>query len=88
MASRSSAIQAARGKSSARASVLLRRGHPAVLLTVTVGALLLLGLIMILSASSVSSFATYGSSFMFFKRQLIWAAIGVVSWKTVLMVPL
>jgi cell division protein FtsW len=33
---------------------------------------------MILSASSVSSFATYGSSFMFFKRQLIWAAIGVV----------
>jgi cell division protein FtsW len=78
VASRSSAIQAARGKSSARASVLLRRGHPAVLLTVTVGALLVLGLIMILSASSVSSFATYGSSFMFFKRQLIWAAIGVV----------
>jgi cell division protein FtsW len=32
---------------------------------------------MILSASSVSSFATYGSSFMFFKRQLIWAALGV-----------
>ena len=78
MASRSSAIQAARGRTSARASVLLRRGHPAVLLTVTVGALLVLGLIMILSASSVSSFATYGSSFMFFKRQLIWAAIGVV----------
>jgi cell division protein FtsW len=78
VASRSSAIQATRKKDSARVSVLLRRGHPAVLLTVTVGALLLLGLIMILSASSVSSFATYGSSFMFFKRQLIWAAIGVV----------
>ncbi|MEA2446459.1 MAG: cell division protein FtsW, partial [Actinomycetota bacterium] len=30
-----------------------------------------------LSASSVTSFATYGSSFLFFKRQLIWAVVGV-----------
>jgi cell division protein FtsW len=78
VASRSSAIRATRKETSAKTNVLLRRGHPSVLLTVTVGALLLLGLIMILSASSVSSFATYGSSFMFFKRQLIWAAVGVV----------
>jgi cell division protein FtsW len=48
-----------------------------VLLSVTVGALVLLGLIMILSASSVTSFATYGSSFLFFKRQLIWAVVGL-----------
>ena len=47
------------------------------LIAVTTGALLVLGLTMILSASSVSSFATYGSSFMFFKRQLMWAAVGV-----------
>jgi len=42
-------------------------------------ALLLLGLIMILSASSVSSFATYGSSSMFFKKQLMWAAVGLAA---------
>ncbi len=57
----------------------LGRSHPAVLLTFTVGALLLLGLIMILSASSVTSFATYGSSFAFFNKQLLWAAVGIVA---------
>jgi cell division protein FtsW len=41
-------------------------------------ALLILGLIMILSASSVTSFATYGSSFRYFDKQLMWAALGVV----------
>ena len=56
----------------------LKPGHPSVLLSVVVAALVLLGLVMILSASSVSSFATYGSSFLFFKRQLLWAAIGLV----------
>ncbi len=44
---------------------------------VATGALVLLGLIMILSASSVSSFATYGSSFLFFNKQLLWAGIGL-----------
>lgn len=47
-------------------------------LTITVtGILLGFGLVMILSASSVSSFTRYGSSFLFFKRQLVWAALGV-----------
>ena len=55
----------------------LGRGHPAVLVMITVGLLLLLGLVMILSASSVTSFATYGSSFMFFNKQVLWAAIGI-----------
>ena len=64
-----------RARSRAPAQVL-GRGHPAVLLSVSVGALLLLGLVMILSASSVTSFATYDSSFFFFKRQLICAVIG------------
>ncbi len=41
------------------------------------GILLLLGLVMILSASSVSAYTTYGSSFLFFKRQLLWAVLGV-----------
>lgn len=41
--------------------------------------LLLTGLLMILSASSVASYTQYGSSFLFFKRQLVWAAIGLVA---------
>ena len=58
----------------------LRLGQPAVLIAVTTSALVVLGLTMILSASSVSSFARYGSSFMFFKRQLLWAAVGIVGY--------
>jgi cell division protein FtsW len=41
------------------------------------GILLGFGLVMILSASSVSSYTRYGSSFLFFKRQLVWAVLGV-----------
>jgi cell division protein FtsW len=44
---------------------------PTALLTVT-------GLVMVLSASSVSAFTTYGSSFWFFNRQLLYAALGCV----------
>ncbi len=51
-------------------------GNPAALLGITAGALVVLGLVMILSASSVTSFTSYGSSFYFFKRQLMWAAVG------------
>jgi cell division protein FtsW len=35
-----------------------------------------LGLIMVLSASSVSAYARYGSSFLYFRRQLVYALIG------------
>lgn len=69
----------ARPKSKTKSRVALERGHPAVLLSITVGALLLLGLIMILSASLVSSLAANGSSFTFFKKQLLWALIGVAA---------
>jgi cell division protein FtsW len=71
MASRSATLTSEHSTSS------FRVGQPAVLLSITMGALVLLGLIMILSASSVSSFATYGSSFLFFKKQLIWAVVGL-----------
>ncbi len=47
------------------------------LVMIIAGVLLCLGLVMILSASSVSSYTRYGSSFLFFKRQLLWAAMGV-----------
>lgn len=81
MATRSNAVRVAT-KSKERTNsrvVAVTRGQPAVLVAVTVSALLLLGLIMILSASSVSSFATYGSSFLYFKKQLLWAVFGVVA---------
>lgn len=79
MATRSSAI-GSRGRSASRSrAVPLHFGHPAVLVAVVTGLLVLLGLVMILSASSVASFAATGSSFMYFKRQLIGAVIGVLA---------
>ncbi|MBA3232504.1 MAG: putative lipid II flippase FtsW [Propionibacteriales bacterium] len=45
--------------------------------------LLLLGLLMVLSASSVSSLRVYGSSYAIFLRQAMWVAIGVpLAWLT------
>ena len=41
------------------------------------GMLLVLGLVMVLSASSVTSFKESGSSFSVFSRQLMWCAAGV-----------
>jgi cell division protein FtsW len=79
MATRSSAMDMRSASKAPARAAGLRPGHPAVLITVTVAALVVLGIIMILSASSVASFATYGSSFMFFKRQLLWALLGVAA---------
>jgi cell division protein FtsW len=45
-------------------------------LSISVAILTMAGLVMVLSASSVSAFAEYGSSFLFFKRQLLYAVIG------------
>ena len=42
-----------------------------------------LGLVMVLSASSVSAYAQYGSSFLFFKRQLLYAVVGAALLLTV-----
>jgi cell division protein FtsW len=75
MASTTEAV-AARGKSRVR---IATRSSPAPWLIAATSALLILGLIMILSASSVSSFANYGSSFLFFKKQLLWAMVGIAS---------
>jgi cell division protein FtsW len=58
----------------ARAERSLRRSLATV--SVSTALLTLAGLVMVLSASSVSAFAEYGSSFLFFKRQLLYAAIG------------
>jgi cell division protein FtsW len=42
-----------------------------------VGALLTIGVVMVLSASSVFAFARTGDSYAYFKRQLLWVAAGV-----------
>ena len=84
MASRSSSLGLVRSRPKPKTKVTttsrLGAGHPAALLAVTVAALVALGLVMILSASSVSAFANYGSSFLFFKKQLLWAVIGVAGY--------
>ena len=50
-----------------------------VILCATVGVLNIVGLVMILSASSVAALSDYGSSWYFFDRQLIWAVGGVIA---------
>jgi cell division protein FtsW len=46
------------------------------LLVGSTAALTLLGLIMVLSASSVEAYARFGSSFLFFNRQVVYAVVG------------
>ncbi|MFP5316955.1 MAG: putative lipid II flippase FtsW [Acidimicrobiia bacterium] len=55
-----------------------RRGRPALILLV-VGLLCLLGLMMVLSASSVEALHSYGGAWMFFQRQVLWVALGAVA---------
>ena len=50
-----------------------------VLLLALVVVLNLIGLVMVLSASSVTSLYEYGSSWYQFKRQLLWVALGLVA---------
>lgn len=61
-----------------RARAVRRARRTLALLVLAAAALTLTGLVMVLSASSVSAFAHYGSSFLFFKRQLAYAALGAV----------
>lgn len=49
------------------------------LLLVATASLLLIGVAMVLSASSVSAFDRFGSSFLFFNRQVAYAAAGVAA---------
>jgi cell division protein FtsW len=47
-----------------------------VLLAVVVAVLCLVGLVMVLSSSSVQAYRQYGSSWVFFRRQLLWVTLG------------
>ncbi|PKL90887.1 MAG: putative lipid II flippase FtsW [Candidatus Goldiibacteriota bacterium HGW-Goldbacteria-1] len=55
----------------------LDRVDPVLLIDVLV--LTLLGLIMVYSASSVVSYEDYGDSAYFFKKQLVWAFLGIIA---------
>jgi cell division protein FtsW len=48
-------------------------------LCATVAVLNIVGLVMILSASSVAALSDYGSSWYFFNRQLMWAVFGLIA---------
>ncbi|HEY8216236.1 MAG TPA: putative lipid II flippase FtsW [Acidimicrobiia bacterium] len=54
-----------------------------VLLVAIVGVLVTIGVVMVLSASSILSLASYGNAWHFFERQLVWTALGVVAFAVV-----
>jgi cell division protein FtsW len=56
-----------------------RADRTVALLLVSAGALVILGLVMVLSASSVWAYEEFGSSFLFFVRQLVYAAVGLAA---------
>jgi cell division protein FtsW len=55
------------------------RSSTALLLVATVAVLNVVGVVMVLSASSVASLTDYGSPWYFFLRQLMWTALGLVA---------
>ena len=57
----------------------LARPPAYVVLCATVTVLNIVGLVMILSASSVAALSDYGSSWHFFNRQLLWAVVGLAT---------
>jgi cell division protein FtsW len=59
--------------------VALARPPAFVVVTATVAVLNVVGLVMILSASSVAALSNYGSSWYFFNRQLAWALVGAAA---------
>jgi cell division protein FtsW len=68
-----------RARTQRAARVALPRPATYVVLCATVAVLNVIGLVMILSASSVAALSNYGSSWYFFNRQLAWAFFGAVA---------
>ena len=79
MVSRSDALGTTQRRVRITAGPELRLGNRSVLITTVSCLLMMVGLLMILSASSVISFANNGSSYTFFKKQLVWALAGVIA---------
>jgi cell division protein FtsW len=68
------------GRSTPRARPLAALARPQAAAHLALGSgslLMLLGLIMVLSASSVTAYATSGSSFSVFEKQALWFALGL-----------
>ncbi|MGH9130942.1 MAG: putative lipid II flippase FtsW [Acidimicrobiales bacterium] len=65
------------GKRSGPAKIALRRQNQA-WLGALVGCLVVVGLVMVLSASTVESLAEYGSPWVIFERQVLWVIIGTI----------
>ena len=58
---------------------LFTKGSSDYIILIVVAMLLALGLIMVLSASSATSLAESGSSYKYFKRQIIAAGVGIIA---------
>jgi cell division protein FtsW len=74
-----SARSHARADATARSTPAATRSSTAVLLVATVVVLNVVGVVMVLSASSVASLTDYGSPWYFFFRQLLWTVLGAVA---------
>jgi cell division protein FtsW len=57
----------------------LKKGPPDFVLFITTLTLLGIGLVMVFSSSAVTASVTYGDAYYFFKKQLIWALIGLAA---------
>lgn len=62
----------------------LRKGPPDFILFITTLLLIGIGLIMVFSSSAVTSNIRYGDAYLFFKKQLLWAAIGLAAMMVVM----
>jgi cell division protein FtsW len=76
---RTQAEQAAKPDPDAATRATTRSSSTAMLLATTVAVLNLVGVVMVLSASSVASLTDYGSPWYFFLRQLMWTALGALA---------
>ncbi len=56
------------------------------LLVANIGALVIVGVVMVLSASSVLSLTNYGSAWYFFQRQLMWTGVAIIAFLVVMRV--
>src|SRR6476661_10875066 len=67
----------AAAKASATKTRTTTRSSTALLLVATVAVLNVVGVVMVLSASSVASLTNYGSPWYFFFRQIMWTLLGL-----------
>jgi len=61
-----------------------KKKSPDFILFLTVMSLLSIGVVMVFSASEYSTLVNYNDSFYFFKRQLVWALLGLIAMRIVM----